>query len=603
MAKTRIYTTGLFRKRRFPKGSSGEPKKGPRGPGRRGDWSRDDNRFGLLGVVLVACAVLAVLPVLDGLITRGEIYRGVEVAGVDVGGKTPEEARQVLRERLSDEAPKEITLSGAGESITLGTGDLGTNFDLASTVERANDVGRTGGLFERLSERLRATFGTVQVGAETGYDTELVRNVVGDLAQQVNREGRNATVTLSGTQATAEGGQEGYRLDQPATRQNLRQAVGNLDNEARIAGSPVEPEISSAEAGDAAAKVNVALEKSLVFESGDQTWELSPEQSAQILAVENAGSGVELGINGQQLRDQLPQMYEDLQTKPKDANFVFVNGSVDVEAARPGKQVAEDKLVENLRGGLFDGQSNFEVPLKDGGQPELTTEKAESMKPTELLGKFETNYEKVKDPDGNRTYNLEIASEAINKTILAPGEVFSVNDTVSQLDYKEAKVFQEGLIQYAEGGGLCQVASTMYVAATRAGLDIVERHQHYAMLEYIKPGFDSTVWFGDAYGNGELDSRFKNNTDSYVLLREWVDEDGNMYAEVWGQPHDRTAELRSEEVDRTNSSSTWVTYKTVKENGEVVEEGRAYEDVYRSLGANELNDNPYGFDPFWHTVE
>ena len=600
MAKTKIYKTGLFGKKRLPKGSSKGTNKSKKEP-RRGGRNWGNARFGLLEVALIACAALAILSVLDSLATRGEIYRGVKVAGINVGGETPEQARQMLGERLPNQAPEKVTLSGSGENISLGAEELGTSFDLGPTVERANEVGRTGGIFRRISERLQASLGMVQVDAKTGLDTELVGNTVGNLTGELGQKAKNATITLSGTRATAQGGQEGYRLDEEATIDSVRHAVGDLSGEAKIVGAPVEPEISSAEAEQAAARVNTALEEPITFESGDQTWELAPEQLAKVLAVENAGSEIKLGINAQQLQAQLPKMYEDLQTEPRDANFVFVNDSVDVEAARPGKQVAEGKLVEDLESGLFDGQSTFEVPLNDGRQPELTTEKAESMKPTELLGKFKTDYEKVKDPDGNRTYNLEIASEAINKTILAPGEVFSVNDNVSQLDYKEAKVFQEGLIQYAEGGGLCQVASTMYVAATRAGLEIVERHPHYAMLEYIKPGFDSTVWFGDAYGNGELDSRFKNNTDSYVLLREWVDEDGNMYAEVWGQPHDRKAELRSEEVDRTNSSSTWVTYKTVKENGEVVEEGRAYKDVYRSLGANELNENPYGFDPFWHT--
>ena len=600
MAKTKIYKTGLFGKKRLPKGSSKGTSKSKKEP-RRGGRNWGNARFGLLEVALIACAALAILSVLDSLATRGEIYRGVKVAGINVGGETPEQARQMLGERLPNQAPEKVTLSGSGENISLGAEELGTSFDLGPTVERANEVGRTGGIFRRISERLQASLGMVQVDAKTGLDTELVGNTVGNLTGELGQKAKNATITLSGTRATAQGGQEGYRLDEEATIDSVRHAVGDLSGEAKIVGAPVEPEISSAEAEQAAARVNTALEGPITFESGDQTWELAPEQLAKVLAVENAGSEIKLGINAQQLQAQLPKMYEDLQTEPRDANFVFVNDSVDVEAARPGKQVAEGKLVEDLESGLFDGQSTFEVPLNDGRQPELTTEKAESMKPTELLGKFKTDYEKVKDPDGNRTYNLEIASEAINKTILAPGEVFSVNDNVSQLDYKEAKVFQEGLIQYAEGGGLCQVASTMYVAATRAGLEIVERHPHYAMLEYIKPGFDSTVWFGDAYGNGELDSRFKNNTDSYILLREWVDEDGNMYAEVWGQSHDRKAELRSEEVDRTNSSSTWVTYKTVKENGEVVEEGRAYKDVYRSLGANELNENPYGFDPFWHT--
>ena len=40
------------------------------------------------------------------------------------------------------------------------------------------------------------------------------------------------------------------------------------------------------------------------------------------------------------------------------------------------------------------------------------------------------------------------------------------------------------------------------MAAQYAGLEIVERHPHYAVLPYIKPGFDATVWFGDEYGYG-----------------------------------------------------------------------------------------------------
>ena len=619
MGKTKIYSTRSFSKGRSRwrarSGESGPQKaSGVRGQGR------------LLEILLVACAALAILVALDAYANSGEVYRGVEVAGVPVGGETPEEARKIVQNQLQSNMPQEFRLIRAGESVALNAApdagesgglaadlqlvssdqvavlnseELAIDFNVESTVDRAYEVGRSGWVGHRVAERFRASMGMVGVDASAEFDADLVRNVVGGLANEVNQAPQNAAISLSGTEAQVQKGRPGFELAQGATVDNVRQAIGNLEGEAKVAGGPAEPKITTGEANDAADRINGALEEPLTLEAGDQSWSLDPEQVSQLLAVSEDDSGVNLRVNAEQFQVLLPDMYESLQSAPKDAEFKFVDDTVEVEPAQPGKQVAQDKLAEEVNSGLFDGRHAFKVPLKDGGQPELTTEKAEDLKPTELLGEFSTNYKMVDDPDGNRTYNLNIAAEAIDQTLLAPGEVFSVNDKVAQLDYKEAKVFQEGLIQYAEGGGLCQVASTLYVAAVRSGLEIVERHQHYAMLEYIKPGFDSTVWFGDAYGNGELDSRFKNSTDSYVLLREWVDEDGHMYAEVWGQPTDTKAELRSERVNYDNSTSTWVTYKKVKKNGEVVDEEKAYTDTYRSVGDNENYDQNDLFNPDW----
>lgn len=596
MERTRTYRTGHL-EQRFRK-------KGARKTGKSADSGVRLPRFSVLGALraaLAACAVLAVIVAADAWANAGEIYRGVQVAGTPVGGKTPEEARSLVEQRLTENVPAEVRLTGPGEDVVLSSQDLSINFDLDETLQSAYEVGRTGGIGERLSERLGSSFGSVGVGADVNYETGVVRDAVEGLARNVNREPANAVLLLNGTTAEAQEGTEGYRLDLDETLKNVRQSIGGLQGRATVAGAAVEPDITTGEARQAADRVNRALEQPLTFELGDKKWTLQPEQVAGILTATNDGSSLKLGVDGGQLAALLPEMYSEVQTDPKDAGFVFVNGTVEVEAAQPGRQLDEDRLLGALNDELFDGRHTFQVPVNESGRPGLTTEEAERLKPTKMLGKFKTNYAMVKDPDGARTYNLDIAAKAINQTVLAPGEVFSVNDTVSQLDYREAKVFQEGLIQYAEGGGLCQVASTLYVAATQAGLEIVERNAHYALLEYIKPGFDSTVWFGDAYGNGELDSRFRNNTDAYVLLREWVDEDGNMYAEVWGQPTGREVDLRSEEVSHTNSSSTWVTYKTVKENGEVVDKGKVYEDTYRSLGVNENNEDPLGveFDPDW----
>jgi len=171
---------------------------------------------------------------------------------------------------------------------------------------------------------------------------------------------------------------------------------------------------------------------------------------------------------------------------------------------------------------------------------------------------------------------MKLAAKAVNNTVLAPGEVFSFIEKTKSLDYKEAKTFSNGGIGVANGGGLCQVSSTLYMAANYAGLDIVERHPHYAVLPYIKPGFDATVWFGEN-GWGAQDMRFENNTDGYIVIREWVDEKGLLNAQILGQPTGKKVEMRTEKIyEDPVKGIKWTTYKKVTEDGKVTRDGFLY---------------------------
>ncbi len=197
-----------------------------------------------------------------------------------------------------------------------------------------------------------------------------------------------------------------------------------------------------------------------------------------------------------------------------------------------------------------------------------------------LLGEFFTDY--AWDPDPGRRANLKMASEAINNTRLKPGEVFSALDTLGGLDYQPAKVFANGGIDYTQGGGLCQVSSTLYMAANYAGLEIVERNPHYAELPYIKPGLDATVWFGEN-GWGALDMKFKNTTDGDILLKQFINDDGFMIAQIYGEkPTGKTVSMNSEKVDQDpNKGIKWATYKKVTDkNGKVLQDGLLFETVY-----------------------
>jgi vancomycin resistance protein YoaR len=278
------------------------------------------------------------------------------------------------------------------------------------------------------------------------------------------------------------------------------------------------------------------------------------------------------GYDEDKARSALDKQADDYNQKPQNASFsVTDDGKVVVKKAHDGRVLDQEKTLANLEGALKN--MSGQVPIAEGPapKPEISTAEVQKYRPKEVIGKYQTDF--LWDSNPNRQYNMKLAAKAINNTVLAPGEVFSFIDLTKKLDYKEAKTFSNGGIGVANGGGLCQVSSTLYMAANYAGLQIVERHPHYAVLPYIKPGFDATVWFGEN-GWGALDMRFKNTTDGYIVIREWVDDKGFLNAQILGQPTGKKVEMRTEKIyEDPVKGIKWTTYKKVTEDGKVIRNG------------------------------
>lgn len=139
---------------------------------------------------------------------------------------------------------------------------------------------------------------------------------------------------------------------------------------------------------------------------------------------------------------------------------------------------------------------------------------------TKTYAKYSSHYVNNRD----RTTNLRIASKAIDGTVLAPGETFSFNKIVgkrtSQKGYKKAHVFNgPNSTSMGIGGGVCQVASTIFNTVLFSNLKIVERHQHSQRVSYVPLGRDAAIYWPSQ------DLQFKNNTD-YPIKIKMVVKDG-----------------------------------------------------------------------------
>jgi vancomycin resistance protein YoaR len=526
-------------------------------------------RRSLAAPIIIACAVVAVLVAADYLTNSGRIYRGVEVGDVALGGKTTAEAHQIVEEHATDELEK-IEFTDPDQFTRTAT-EMGVSFNVEATVDEAYAVGREGNILERLGERARALLIGVTIPPDVDYRAEKTQTEVQEIATQVNHEPTNASVNIYGSQVEVGESHKGYKMDIAATMQSVDSAIEDMSGRVDMVGEVLEPAITTAEAQTAAEKARRAVSEQLVFKAEGKSWTLSPSDIGSALDVTKEGGDIRVSLNRDRLEDRLAHVYADLNVAPVEASYDFsANGAVIVTPSKEGQKIEEDEFLGAIQEGLFEGKREYEVPIVVD-TPEYTAAELEAIKPTELQGTYRTNYRATTDQGQTRVENLKIASAAVSGTFIAPGETFSMLDHVAGLDYHETHVIVNGAETTADGGGLCQVTSTLYNAALYAGLEVTERTPHYSQLPYIRPGMDATVWYGDlATTADDLDMKFKNTTNGFVLLQEYVSGDGYIYANVYGVPDNVKVEMSSEPLYKYEDSSEWVTYYTRTKNGKVV---------------------------------
>lgn len=214
-----------------------------------------------------------------------------------------------------------------------------------------------------------------------------------------------------------------------------------------------------------------------------------------------------------------------------------------------GKTIIPEKVgvefdVEEARSIIGDGSAaSYTIPVATTAV-KVTAEDLKTKLFTDTLAQTSTWLDESNTP---RTNNVRLASAAINGTILNPGDEFSYNNVVGERTeargYKPAGAYSGGKIIEEFGGGVCQPSSTLYMAVLRADLEVTERHNHSFTVAYTPLGEDATV----DYGN--LDFRFKNNTDYPVkVLAEQTG--GKMIMTIVGtKTSDKTVDTRTEVLE------------------------------------------------------
>lgn len=234
-------------------------------------------------------------------------------------------------------------------------------------------------------------------------------------------------------------------------------------------------------------------------------------------------------VSDQALKQALAPMQKALYVAPVDAIFQFENNKVKTFTPSSDGQELDIASIES------DIQNHIPYLVATGNpksftitsslhitHPKIQTGDANNLGITELIG-MGTSLFQHSIP--SRIYNVTLGATRVNGTLIKPGEEFSfakaVGDVSSLTGYQQAYVIQNGHTVLGDGGGICQVSTTLFRAALNAGLPITERHAHDYRVGYYEedgpPGIDATVYVPS------VDLKFRNDTGHSILIQSVVD--------------------------------------------------------------------------------
>lgn len=513
-----------------------------------------------IAVSLVLIAVAGALAV-DAVSTGGRVYSGVTVGDLDVGGMTVEEAEHAITERyaanveaasitvLADEESRsylediasqtqeaaiaeQVSLEEARANKRLWTvcaADLGAFLPADDLAQQALAIGRgTGGLPARIHAAL---FGA-PIAAHVAFAEQGVEQLAADIDATIGDARVDATISYdaeTGAFVPVEG-HDGALMD--------RSWFVSMLNAGLLAGDPayafvaaVEPapsRTSAAQAEAACKTVNAALERPAQLRYRESSWEIARARLAQLVrpsiqATEEGSFEIVPVLDADLAKAQIFAGIPADEGADVDVRF-SVDGEKNVTVLTSGVGSAPllAQAAIDLQNTLFgeDAEPGMQpaVELKDAPVPEsMGLQDALDLGIVTPISSYTTEFSTYTGTE-NRNRNIALCADLIDGSIAqAHGGLWSFNDTAGNCN-EERGFLAAGTIVNGEyvdgiGGGICQVATTVFNAVYEAGLPVERRSNHSLYISSYPAGRDAAVSWPD------LDLVWKCDLSSDVLLR------------------------------------------------------------------------------------
>lgn len=154
-----------------------------------------------------------------------------------------------------------------------------------------------------------------------------------------------------------------------------------------------------------------------------------------------------------------------------------------------------------------------------------------------------------------RIHNIRVGSAKLSGSWLERGGVFNFNAKLGNISsasgYVPGYIISGGSLALEDGGGVCQISTTLFRAAYLAGLPTVERHAHsHQVAYYDPPGFEATVYAPSK------NLRFRNDTAAPLLIQaSWDLKAQTLRFDFFGAAPDRRVQVSAPKLSTRKPAS------------------------------------------------
>ncbi len=482
------------------------------------------------------------------------VMKGVSVGGLDLSGLTIQEVSNKLAPAAAALHRRPLVLAAGARSMESTVAALGIGFDLERTARLALAAGRSSA-----ASWIAHTSGLKKSDIEWVLEidrTAFARSLV-DIASFAGSEVVAGEVRFNGATVVFTPPKSGSILAPKANDTLLKAAVSPKGRRVQLPLTVTPPRFGPDEFRAIEAQAKLILSKPAEFVFEGSSFSVPPERIAEGLFVREVvdpeapnDSSLVLQADPQALKAAIIATAPFVVRPAADAGFSVAGDKASVVASKDGATIDTTTAVLKVMG-LGGGAAPIELDSVVQS-PSFTTAQAQSLGITTRISSFTTNFDPRNAP---RVGNIDKMASAVDGRIIRPGESFSLNGATGPRTqangYQEAGIIVDGELVPGIGGGVCQVATTVFNAVFVAGLDVDERVNHSLYISKYPTGRDATVNYGFQ------DLRFTNDTEFGVLLKATVNAK-SLTVSLFSSPLGRVVEQTASE--RTNPRPPPVKY-------------------------------------------
>lgn len=494
----------------------------------------------LLGTVLFFSAAFAIIGAYQ-VWYAGRILPGIQIANVNVGGLSQEQAAFYLAANFKFTQDGKITLWYGSNAIDTTPESLGIHLDTATSVREAYNFGRGGAFGSWLAHQALGNSTANTLTPTLVIDQTTSAAFLQQISQLYDHPAVEAQLNLQGTQVVSQMGQAGQQLDLTASLELITRQAQQL-NLAQIVLPIVQTQPQIMDASPYANMAQKILDQpfSLVLAAGADEpaseWQIAPEELAPMLTFETRQQDGQTGIvpqlKSELLNAYLSDLANQVNIKTENPRFIFNDDARQLELLAPGtagRELDFTATSADIQTAIAQGQTRASLSVANQ-EPQVSDSALGSELGITELVHSESSF--FYGSSSARVQNIQTAAAQFHGLLVPPNSTFSMADAMDEISldngYAEALIIYNGQTIEGVGGGVCQVSTTLFRAAFFSGFPITERHPHAYRVSYYEKtagnkrdndlaGLDATVYVPI------IDLKFENDTPYWLLMETYVD--------------------------------------------------------------------------------